>query len=470
MVAHLCDAGMQLAPGDGNGMKKIGRSSHIGDSGIALIHQMINSMGFVWHERAGTLDAGIDGEIELRDPSTGEVANRLILVQSKASERPFSGESERGFHYLCKQEDVDYWMSADNPVILVCSHPQTGEAWWIHIQSWFTDPGHRASGRIDFDKRTQSFDRGAAHRLLNLADPHGRAHVPVAERREEVLTTNLLRLTLPHLIYSAPTSYTVPRDIIVRQRESEDPDVRHDFILRGGLIYTWLPPEATALRHAVNGPTDATGFDEWSSDPVRQRWLVQLLNYALQRDVDSDCAWHAGRKIVYFRPTPNLKPRHIRGASGRQRLVFHPKFKKQAADEVSYCKHAALEWQFHFLDGDWYCALTPTFHYTRDGHRDSLYLSEYLTGIKRLDRNPAVHGQTQMWATYLRGEDGVLDPRDTILEFGDLVTLTTDRAIDDAAWLDDPRKTDTNSADTVEGPSKVDDPTDGELALFEVEL
>jgi hypothetical protein len=85
-------------------VKKIGASSHIGDGGIALIHQMVNTMGFNWHPREGSLDAGIDGEIELRDPSTGEVANRgVIFVQSKASNRPFPGENERGFHYLCNR-------------------------------------------------------------------------------------------------------------------------------------------------------------------------------------------------------------------------------------------------------------------------------------------------------------------------------------------------------------------------------
>lgn len=50
---------------------------------------------------------------------------------------------------------MDYWVSADNPVLLVCSHPRPGEAWWMHIQSWFADPGHRAAGRIDFDKGTR---------------------------------------------------------------------------------------------------------------------------------------------------------------------------------------------------------------------------------------------------------------------------------------------------------------------------
>ncbi|MFI9412856.1 DUF4365 domain-containing protein [Nocardia gamkensis] len=447
-------------------MKKIGVGSHIGDSGVALIHQMVNKMGFVWHERTGTLDAGIDGEIELRDPSTGEVANRVIFVQSKASDRPFPGETERGFHYLCKQADVDYWMSADNPVVLVCSHPQTGEAWWMHIQNWFADPGHRASGRIDFDKRTQRFDQDAAHRLLNLADPHGRAHVAVAEHREETLTTNLLQVAMPDLLYAAPTGYTDPREIINRQREIQSADVRYDFILRGGQVFSWLPVEETALRHVVNGPTDAIEAAEWTADPVRQRWLVQLLNYALQRDVHVDCAWHGGRKIVYFRPTPDLKSRQLRSATGRTRLVFYPRFKKNQLDQVSHYKHAALEWKFLPLDGQWYCALTPTYHYTRDGYRDSMFLSEQLAGIKRLDKNLAVLGATRMWATYLHGEEGVLDPRETILEYGELLDFTADRAIDDNTWLADPRKTGPGDADAS---SEADTPINDELALFEVE-
>lgn len=104
-----------MHPGPGEvRMKKIGVGSHIGDSGIALIHQMVNKVGFVWHERTGTLDAGIDGEIELRDPSTGEVANRVIFVQSKANDRPFPGENERGFHYL--DDGMLEWRLAEMPV------------------------------------------------------------------------------------------------------------------------------------------------------------------------------------------------------------------------------------------------------------------------------------------------------------------------------------------------------------------
>src|ERR1017187_4931955 len=52
-------------------LKKIDVSAQTGDGGIALIHQQVNKMGFVWHERK--TDAGIDGEIELRNP---ELAKR----------------------------------------------------------------------------------------------------------------------------------------------------------------------------------------------------------------------------------------------------------------------------------------------------------------------------------------------------------------------------------------------------------
>jgi hypothetical protein len=173
---------------------------------------------------------------------------------------------------------------------------------------------------------------------------------------------------------------------------------------------------------------------------------------------------------VFFRATEDLTPRRIRGATGRQRLVFNPKPKKTAPDEISYCQHAALEWQFLYADGQWFCALTPTYHYTRDGYRDSLYLSQLLSGIKRLDRNPAVYHQTGMWAAYLHGEEGVLDPRETILDYGALMTCIADRGIDDAAWLADPRKADAGSEDGEDGDVDQDDEDAAdEPRLFEVE-
>jgi hypothetical protein len=395
-------------------------------------------MGFVWHERK--TDAGIDGEIELRNPVTGEVANRLILIQSKARDRRFSGENDRSFHFICEPADVAYWMSADDPVLLVCSHPQAGEAWWMHVQGWFSDPAHRASGRIDFDKGTQRFDAGAAQRLLNLADPHGRAHVPTAEHREETLTSNLLTVVIPALVYRTPTQLQDPREIYEQQRKAGEGAVRHDFVRDGGQLYTWLPPQDTELAGAVSGdPVQVrTAHLAASGKAPEQRLLVRLLNVALRQDVSGDCDWHNGRKFAYFRATPDLVPRRIRSASGRERLVFNPKYKENAPTEVRYCQHAALEWQFLLADGQWLCALTPAYHYTRDGYRESLYAAELLAGIKRRERNPSVYQQTRMWATYLHSRSTEPGTREAILEYGTLAAFGADRGLDDRAWLAKP--------------------------------
>jgi hypothetical protein len=450
-------------------LKKIDASAQIGDGGIALIHQQVNKMGFVWHERK--TDAGIDGEIELRNPVTGEVANRFILIQSKARNRRFSGENDRSFHFICESADVAYWMSSDDPVLLVCSHPQAGEAWWMHVQGWFSDPAHRASGRIDFDKGTQRFDADAAQRLLNLADPHGRAHVPAAEHREETLTSNLLTVTIPDLVYRTPTQFQDPREVYERQREAGDDAVRHDFVRDGGQLYTWLPPQGTALASAVSGiPVKvSTAHLAASRKAAEQRLLVQLLNVALRQDITADCDWHNGRKFVYFRATTDLTPRRIRSASGRQRLVFNPRYKENPPTEVKYCQHAALEWQFLLADGQWLCALVPTYHYTRDGYRESLYVSELLSGIKRRERNAAVYQQTRMWATYLHGRNREPGTREAILEYGTLATFIADRGIDDAAWLAKPGA----SADGQQANEDLDHDQDDEPgddpALSEVE-
>jgi len=190
----------------------------------------------------------------------------------------------------------------------------------------------------------------------------------------------------------------------------------------------------------VSGTTSkvATAHLAASGKPADQRLLVQLLNVALRQDVTADCDWHSGRKLVYFRATADLAPKTILSASERQRLMFNPKHKKDAPAKISYCQHAALEWQFLLADGQWLCALVPTYFYTRDGYRESWYASGLLAGIKRLDRNLAVYHQTRMWAAYLHRRNEAPGAQQAVLTYGTLVTCDADRGIDDAAWQASP--------------------------------
>lgn len=172
--------------------------------GINLIEEVVLEMGHRWHP-AGAFDSGIDGRIELRDVRAKEPLNRHLSVQSKAWEK-FTTETEDGFEFLCSSADIDYWMRSDMPVLLICSHPATREAWFRCVTDWFADAERRASRRIEFNKRADRFDVSKAAELLRLAT----RNEPILHRRApappEELVTNLLPIQEhSHWIWSAPS-------------------------------------------------------------------------------------------------------------------------------------------------------------------------------------------------------------------------------------------------------------------------
>ncbi len=412
--------------------KKIDRSAHIGDAGIALIHQRVSAMGHVWHERQ--TDAGIDGSIELRDPATGEVSNCHLQVQSKARDSLFAGETDDRFHYVCDERDLDYWMKSHIPVLLICSHPTTGESWWVHVQRYFADPARRADGRVDFHKATMAFSGDISDRLFAVADPHGRAHTPVADHRPETLVSNLLPVSMPDVYWSHETALATPRKLYDAQRES-GLEIRDDFVLWGGRLLTWNLVDGTSLAGAVAAdPVTNSVAELIDSGPDGERLLARLLNNALRHDLREDCAFHRRRTMLYFRATEDLRPRKVNTSGMNWRTVFKAYAKKTDPSKISYYRHAGLRWQFVNLDGEWFCELTPDYFYSYDGHKESKFTAKYLSGIKRLERNAAVLQETRMWASILRGEETLLNQRSTILDFGDLVTFPVDRGLDDAAW------------------------------------
>src|SRR4051794_38156669 len=120
--------------------KKYTKQSESGESGIALIGQRVAAMGYIWHPRR--TDHGIDGEIELVDRAERRPMNRTISVQSKARQQ-FAGEDGERFHYVCDPDDAVYWSEGNVPVILVCSHPKTGQAWWAPVTEILKDPDRR---------------------------------------------------------------------------------------------------------------------------------------------------------------------------------------------------------------------------------------------------------------------------------------------------------------------------------------
>ncbi len=82
-----------------------------GESGVHLIARIVDEMRHIWHPAVGP-DSGIDGQIELRDPATGEVRNVRLAVQSKATTHRWDRENEHGFSYRPEPHDIAYWLRA----------------------------------------------------------------------------------------------------------------------------------------------------------------------------------------------------------------------------------------------------------------------------------------------------------------------------------------------------------------------
>ena len=104
-------------------MPKVTKQAATGEKGVALIALRVGEMGHLWHPTSG-IDSGIDGEIELRDPGSGQVRNFRIGVQSKATEGAWRTENDKTFLWRADPEHIEYWIGSNQPVILVCSRPR----------------------------------------------------------------------------------------------------------------------------------------------------------------------------------------------------------------------------------------------------------------------------------------------------------------------------------------------------------
>ena len=130
---------------------------------------------------------------------------------------------------------------------------------------------------------------------------------------------------------------------------------------------------------------------------------------------------------------PTARSRGATGVQGPQ--LLHPLQGQRRRNEVRFCRHYAAGLYFRRWDGQWYLEINPTYHFTIDGRRESLFDAEYVKKIKRLERNNAVYQLVRAWADYLQGEDTLFSTKDERIRFGRLLELDCDAAIDETVWI-----------------------------------
>src|SRR5215211_2882242 len=410
--------------------KKAPTTKQIERQGIALIAQRVADMGHLWNETQN--DVGIDGWIELVDPTTREATGRIILVQSKATGIPFGERSPLSF--VCREEDLRYWLNGNAPVILVRSHPASREAYWVSIKDYFrANLEQRKARRIVFDPKTDRFETSGEERLWDLSRPRlDGLHLGPPPVRE-TLTSNLLEVeALPETVYVAPADdLSGFRDAKRRLRQAGGP-VPRAWTLWGGSLYSLRDPRESSLERLTAGSPEQFDASEWSlaDDPDKERLFVQLLNGAFEEQLRPAVRASRNPHVLYLTAPDDLSELELPGLGGQTRGVVRTYRREDGS--LRYVRHLALERRFRRYGETWYLEIAPTYVFTADGRWESHFAADHLSGIKRREKHADVRRHVQTWTWILTGEvdlGGMApDPEHQYLRFGSVVTVDVDSA------------------------------------------
>lgn len=413
-----------MSPSSRKTPKRVQPSKKIERQGIALIGKIVADMGHLWNEPQN--DFGIDGSIELVDPATEKATNRIVLVQSKATSVPFG---DRPIGFTCDEDDLRYWLHGNAPVVLIRSHPASGEAYWVSVKDYFRDhPEQRASRRILFDREQHQFDLASDSALQELARPRVDGLHLGTPPIHETLVSNLLPIvSYPETIFSAKAIISRGRDAWAVWDESPGEWPR-DWIVWSGHVYSFTNPSTGMLSKLCTGPTKPIPTSDWAEaeDEELRRHFVWLLKAALSSQMRP--ALRSNRDLTWVAATDELPVVIAVAATSTTRTVVKAYLRDD--ESVKYVRHLAFAPIFVRYDDRWFLELTPTYHFTRDGFEPDLFAASRLSTIKRIERHSDFRRNVDTLARLLRGDvdlGGLTpDPEHHLIGFGELETVLLD--------------------------------------------
>lgn len=429
-------------------MKKLTNSDMIGKAGISLVSLRLAEIGFLFHE-TGAVEAGTDGFVELRDPSSGEMQSTVFRLQSKATRnaRAWQRETETSFEYLCKERDVADWVASNVPMVLVCSDVARQVAYWKDVTTYFRSPERRADRRVVFDKRADILDHTAGSALAAIAVARSAGlHIPPPARVEELLSNLLPVLEHPRSLWVAPALVNEMWEVEEILRAA---GIGVECFVRAGQLYSFRPLEEPAWQDLCYGAA-AERFDatEWAEadDPARQHEFAELLRRALGEKVREMMDYDRREKLFYFRATDDLSdvrlPSASKNTAGRRGFGAY----RKRDGSVRFYRHLGFHAQFQRLDGEWYLELNPDYRFTRDGHAVSKFQADNNAKMKRIERNDAVRQQIRGLATFLNRPPTLLTPEYRLLTFGPPLCFQVPFGFDEGAWLQQDQQADDDAS------------------------
>lgn len=452
--------------------KRITEEQLLGQRGVNLIERILLEMGFAWNPTTAATDAGIDGYIELRDPTTGEMSATVLLVQSKARSY-LENETPDSFDFTPKQADLDYWRQSNAPLLLIVSRPSTQEAWWKEIRGYCRSRPS-STRKITFHKIADRFDTRAAPLLLQEARQARPGLYFAPPRIRETLTTNLITITrLPPRLFMAETPYHDGR-AMSRAMAKLGGHPPREWIVRDKMLYSVHDlREGRWPELCDRGTVEEIETSEWaeSDDQDTLNKFVELLEYCLRELLSQhDIRYRRSLQCYYVAATPNLSKRVFAYRSREkhtERDVF-VRLTNKTDPTKHYYRHSAFESRFRRIDGRWYLEIEPGYVFTVDGMLEHPRQAERLSALRRVEGHAAVFGQVLMFARVLEERPDSVHGRYEFLALGPLATVDVDCGILDEVWSGTgwTSSEETRQDGDVEPEEPEGDDNDGQLSLF----
>lgn len=424
--------------------KTVPNSVFIGNEGAYLVPQLVNEMRFLWTP-SGQFELGIDGTIEVVDPATSKGTGNIIKVQIKTTSQPWAEENESGFVFPVRETDLNYWLTGNTPVILICCKAGAKEAFWISVKEYFAKLERRHERKIRFNKQRDRFDTSCRDALIQLAVPKDSGLYLAPLPKKETLYSNLLPVThFPETIFFAPTKHGTDKEAgIALRAECGNPTA--EWIVTGGSLHSFHKLDTqpwNKVCDATKQNSFATSKWAYSDDTAIRRNFVRLLNRCLSQKLRGEkINFNKIRECYYFLPDGEINAPVVRILKemsltrAATKTVVMARMSKKHPGQISYWRHLALEPQFILLDGIWHLQITPTYLFTFDGHHLSRFAEDNLKGIKKLEKNNAVLRNVLTWASFLQPKTDWFATRYELLTFGPLLKTEVAAGIIDQEWL-----------------------------------
>lgn len=385
-------------------MKQLNPNQFKEHEGINAIATIVNRMGCTWRPTPND-DYGIDGEIEIN--KEGSPTGKLIKVQSKCGSSYIKNLSAFTFDFYASQNDIDYWLNSNVPIVLVVKDGTRSIFHWVNVNEYAKrHPEVRnAPHKITFSLRSDRFNVRSYFNLCRLV-LNEQEFVEVTKNMiAEEIYSNLLPITqLPLKIYSATTLFTNGKEVYSKLSGLRIPS----FYLSEGKIWSFenLFDEDNPLR-TICDQTSITAIraEDWWLDEDKRRWYVNLIMSVLKRHCrrvglisDSE------KERYYFPPAEGTTDRIITFKAfkrkGTRKVAYQYKSKNSSN---SFWVHHAVSFMIKCYGGRWFLKIEPGYVFTSDGikHIGSERVGRLTTRRKAKEWNRAVLNHLIFWREIL---------------------------------------------------------------------